>query len=39
MSMTKIRVANWLKGASRESTVVFPGQSHISRGIMVLLVI
>jgi hypothetical protein len=36
MSITKIIVENWDSGAPKVSTVIFPGQSHISRGITVL---
>lgn len=36
MSMTKISVENWVKGVSRVSSVVVPGQSQISRGMTVL---
>ena len=36
MSMTKIMVENWVMGVSRDSRVTSPGQSHISRGTIVL---
>ena len=36
MSMTKIMVWNWVRGASRVSKVTSPGQSHISSGMTVL---
>ena len=36
MSITKIIVVNALNGAPSVSTVVVPGQSQISRGIIVL---
>lgn len=35
--MTKIRVENWLRGVPRDSAVTFPGQSHISSGMTVLM--
>ena len=34
--MTKMIVEKWLRGTSRASSVMFPGQSHISRGMAVL---
>lgn len=36
ISMIKTRVENAESGAPRDSTVMFPGQSQISNGIMVL---
>jgi len=36
MSMTKINDENSDNEVPRSSTVIFPGQSHISRGITVL---
>ena len=37
ISMTKTMLANSERGAPRVSTVMFPGQSHISSGMSVLL--
>ena len=37
MSITKMIVENWDRGTPRDSTVVFAGQSHISRGMTVLI--
>ena len=36
MSITNTSVANWPSGASSDSSVAVPGQSHISSGTTVL---